>query len=92
MRDIDLQDAFNRVYLYLLESGVEMTEDQCCTLLQMVEKAVRTSSGEATVRDCVVDLLPEYFTLPELAVPEICPPLKRGSIGYDPPGVNHGEG
>ena len=92
MRDIDLQDAFNRVYLYLLESGVEMTEDQCSKLLHMLERAVRTSDDEATVRDRVVDLLPEYFTLPEFSVPEICPQLKRGSIGYYPPGVTHGAG
>lgn len=92
MRDIDLQDAFNRVYLYLLESGVEMTEDHCCKLLRMLEKAVQTSDAGTTVRDRVVEMLPEYFTLPEISVPEICPPLKRGSIGYYPPGVGHGEG
>ncbi|MBW4933431.1 hypothetical protein [Marinobacter sp. F4206] len=95
MRDIELQYVFNRAYLYLLESGVEMTADHCCSLLQLLEKAVldaEQESGGASVRDRVIDMIPEYFVLPVMTVPEICPPLTRGSIGYDPPGVVHGEG
>ncbi|MBW7470086.1 hypothetical protein QQF73_08450 [Marinobacter sp. M216] len=95
MRDIDLQDVFNRAFLYLVESGVEMTGDQCCRLLQLLEKAVLASQADdsqTSVRDRVIDMIPEYFSLPTLAVPEICPPLKRGSIGYNPPGVDDGKG
>lgn len=94
MRDIDLQDVFNRVYLYLVESGVEMNADKCCRLLKLLEIAVCDSweeGSEARIRDRVIDSIPEYFALPVFTVPEICPPLKRGSIGYDRPGGDDGK-
>lgn len=95
MQDIDLQDVFNRAYLYLVESGIEMTEGHCRSLLQLLEKAVtasREDSSQLTIRDRVIEMIPEAFELPALKVPEICPPLKRGSIGYDRPGVSDGKG
>lgn len=95
MRDIDLQEVFNRAYVYLIESGIDMTEEQCCNLLRLLERAVmasREEGSEASVRDRVIDMIPEVFALPVLTVPEICPPLKRGSIGYDRPGVDDGQG
>ncbi|MBW0146464.1 hypothetical protein [Marinobacter arenosus] len=94
MRDIDLQNVFNRVYLYLVESGIEMTADQCQRLLQLLDKAVLASQAEGaetSALDRAIDTIPEYFGLPGFTVPEICPPLKRGSMGYDRPGADNGE-
>ncbi len=93
MNELDLDDVFNRVHLYLLESGVVMTPDQCARVLQLLQSVVadvQRPGNTATALELAIDALPGVFELPALAVPQISPPLQRGSIGYHAPEARRG--
>ena len=90
MDELDIHDAFNRTHLYLVESGVVMTPDRCARLLQLLQAVVvdvERTGNSATPLELAVDALPEFFEFPALPVPQICPPLQRGSIGYSSHGA-----
>ena len=86
MADVSFQDVFNRVFSYLRESGVEMTVETYRSLLRLMEEAV-ASVDEPNRGDRILaaamDRVPRYFRLPEVEPPQACPPITRGSIGYD---------
>mgnify|MGYP000058946210 CR=1 FL=1 len=85
MPDISLQDVFDRVFIYLRASGIEMTVKRYRTLLHLIEESVASAgesdSGEQLL-DAAMDLIPRHFDLPAPESPEAAPPVYRGSIGY----------
>lgn len=94
MDELSFQQVFSRVYGYLTEAGVEMTSERCRQMLQLIDDAMADMGEEPGVADSgksisgqrllgnVMDLLPDYFPLPEISTPPGTPPLCRGSIGY----------
>ncbi len=87
MADMAFQDVFNRVYLYLVAAGTDMTGERFRALLQLIDDAmakVSREGGAVSVLETAMDMVPERFTLPPKEVLEVQPPLKRGSIGYRP--------
>lgn len=85
MADISLQVIFNRAFMCLRASGVEMTVERYRTLLHLIEEAVALA-GEGGHEDellaSVMERLPGYFDLPDTVPPKATPELCRGSIGY----------
>lgn len=87
MADMAFQDVFNRVYLYLVAAGTDMTGERFRALLQLIDDAMTKASregGAVSVLETAMDMVPERFTLPPKEVLEVQPTLKRGSIGYRP--------
>jgi len=87
MDDMAFQDIFNRLYGYLMESGVAMTSNRFRQLLQLIDDAIASASQEEggtmnAVLDAAMDRMQVYFPAPQIAVAEVSPALMRGSIGY----------
>ena len=74
------QRALDRVLAYLGGYGIPPTHDVCRQALQLVDAALAGGSDGTIAR--AMDLIPEYFSLPEIDVPPQRPELRRGSIGY----------
>lgn len=75
------EQALGRVLFYLDDCGIPLTTAHCRQALQLTEAALEAGT-EAQVYARAVDLVPDYFDLPEARIPEQQPPLYRGSIGY----------
>ncbi|MEQ5834027.1 hypothetical protein [Marinobacter sp. NFXS9] len=75
------QQALDRLIAYLRGCGVEITSENCRKALQLVDRAL-AEAGSRDVMARAMDMIPEYFDLPPLAIPMQSPPLMRGSIGY----------
>ncbi|HTN34114.1 MAG TPA: hypothetical protein VL091_08940 [Marinobacter sp.] len=87
MTEMAFQDVFNRVYLYLIASGTDMTGERFRALLQLIDDAITKASregGAVSVLEIAMDMVPGRFTVPPEKNMEVHPPLKRGSIGYRP--------
>jgi hypothetical protein len=87
MADMAFQDVFNRVYLYLIAAGTDMTGERFRALLQLIDDAMTKASregGAVSVLETAMDMVPERFALPPKKILNVQPPLKRGSIGYRP--------
>lgn len=77
------QLALDRIIAYVRGCGVELTPEICRKALQLVDRALaEASNGE--VMELAMNMVPEYFDLPRIHVPQQHPALKRGSIGYSP--------
>lgn len=91
MTEMAFQDVFNRVYLFLSTSGIDMTGERFRTLLQLIDDAILKASkendrecGAVSVLDIAIDMVPDRFALPPERKLNTRPPLERGSIGYRP--------
>ncbi|WP_286219913.1 hypothetical protein [Marinobacter apostichopi] len=87
MDDMAFQDIFNRLYGYLRESDVTMTSDRFRQLLLLIDDAIESVSqrgddATSAVLDAAMDRMEDYFPATRVALAEVSPPLKRGSIGY----------
>ncbi|TBW51560.1 hypothetical protein EZI54_16940 [Marinobacter halodurans] len=76
------QQALDRLIAYLRGCGVEITSENCRKALRLVDRALETGSHDVMAR--AMDMIPDYFDLPPLAIPQQSPSLMRGSIGYHP--------
>lgn len=81
MSRVACQKSLDRVIAYLQCSGVEITADVSHQALILVDHAL-IEGGEQGVLEQAMALVPRYFEIPAPAVPELCPPIARGSIGY----------
>ncbi|WP_165855297.1 hypothetical protein [Marinobacter sp. JSM 1782161] len=77
------QQVLDRLIAYLRGCGVGMTSEDCCKALSLVERALR-EDPDGKVMERAMNLLPEYFDIPDATIPRQAPPLLRGSIGYSP--------
>lgn len=77
------QQALDRIIAYLRGCGVEPTPDVCRKALQLVDRALAEADGES-VMERAMNLIPDFFNVPQGAIPTQSPPLIRGSIGYHP--------
>jgi hypothetical protein len=85
VEDISFQQVFSRVYNYLCEAGVDMASEQCRQMLQLIDDAVAevgADEGGHRLLENAMNRLPDYFTVPDVQIPAVAPPLCRGSIGY----------
>jgi|26BtaG_2_1085354.scaffolds.fasta_scaffold03159_3 hypothetical protein len=90
MADLTLQRVFDRVFIYLTESGVEMDQAHSRKLLQLMDDALVDGQGpnasvalsEPRLLARAMDRIPVYFPVAEERIPAPNPPLCRGSIGY----------
>ncbi|MBC7183656.1 MAG: hypothetical protein H5U30_08830 [Marinobacter sp.] len=90
MADLTLQRVFDRVFSYLTESGVEMTQAHSRKLLQLMDDSLATGEGlealgamsETRLLARAMDLVPVYFPVAVEKIPAPNPPMCRGSIGY----------
>lgn len=77
------QLALDRIMAYLRGCGLEPTPEICHKALQLVDRALaEANNGE--VMELAMNMIPDYFDLPHIHVPQQRPTLKRGSIGYSP--------
>ena len=72
--------ALARVLAYLNGMDVPMTTETNIAALRLVEEAL--ARNETDIYDYIMDHIPERFTLPDLHLPPLTPPIRRGSIGY----------
>ena len=72
--------ALARVLAYLKGMAVPMNTRTHIAALKLVEEAL--ARDEADIYVYIMDRIPERFSLPELQLPPLSPPLQRGSIGY----------
>ncbi|HCW88593.1 MAG TPA: hypothetical protein DHU56_00785 [Marinobacter sp.] len=73
--------VLGRVLFYIDDCGIPLTTAHCRQALHLTEAALEAGT-EAQVYARAVELVPDYFDLPEVLIPEQQPPLLRGSIGY----------
>ena len=72
--------ALARVLAYLNGMDVPMTAETNIAALQLVQEAITLNHTD--IYDYIMDRIPERFTLPDLHLPPLTPPIRRGSIGY----------
>jgi hypothetical protein len=77
---VKCEQALARVLAYLRGMDIPLTVDTSIAALKLVEEALAAS--EADLYGYIMDRLPERFALPELQLPPLTPPIRRGSIGY----------
>lgn len=77
------QQAIDRVLTYLQEDGVALDRETCRQVLRLVDSAMKEGDGQELPARCI-ELVPEYFDLPDLEIPASAPPLMRGHLGYYP--------
>lgn len=75
------EQALNRLMQYLRLARVAPSADVSVWALEVVRDAVKTD-GQAVI-PFVMDRVEEYFVLLSTDVPPPCPPIVRGSIGYN---------
>jgi len=83
MGDTMCERALARVLAYLRGMDVPLTVAASIAALRLVEEAL--ARNEADLYGYIMDRIPERFTLPEIQLPPLTPPIHRGSIDY----VNH---
>lgn len=83
MQEAVCQQALGRVLLYIHDSGLPLTPENCRKALHLVDAALE-AGGRPEILAAAIDLVPRYFELPLIAFPVQRPPLNRGSIGYYP--------
>ena len=74
------ESALARVLAYLKGMDVPMTTATHIAALKLVEEALAREEVDPYVY--IMDRIPERFSLPELQLPPLAPPLRRGNIGY----------
>lgn len=81
------EHALARVLGYLRLSGVPVTRAVMLAALQLVEEVLAETEPGADEAGVLIARamarVPDRFALPECDLPQVFPPLMRGSIGYD---------
>lgn len=80
MNGVKCEQALARILAYLRGMDVPLTVDASIAALRLVEEALATN--ETDLYGYIMDRISERFTLPELQLPPLTPPIRRGSIGY----------
>jgi len=75
--------ALARVLTYLNGMDVSMTAETNIAALQLVQEAIALNHTD--IYGYIMDHIPERFTLPDLQLPPLTPPIRRGCIGYGKP-------
>lgn len=80
MQEFVYEDLFTRTFGYLRRSGIALTRDTALAALKLIEETLVTDSRVAL--DRVVIELPQRLDMADSPLPDPCPPVNRGSIGY----------
>lgn len=70
-----------RIIAYLEGLDMIITPSLSIRALELVEIAL--SQPDVDPFTYLMEQLPEQFALPQLELPPLAPPIKRGSIGYN---------
>jgi len=80
MQDIVYDDLFSRTFGYLTGNRILLTRDRALAALRLIEEILITDTPDPLEQ--VVLELPRRLDLADNPVPPVCPPLRRGSIGF----------
>lgn len=75
--------ALSRVLAYLRLARMPITREVMLEALALVQSELREEERLSPLLEGLLARLPAHFTLPDPALPPVCPPLQRGSIQYD---------
>ncbi|MFZ5602328.1 MAG: hypothetical protein ACOY7J_07745 [Pseudomonadota bacterium] len=81
MGQTQCEQILSRVLAYLSSLGMPVTRDVSMSALRLVEEAL-AQEDEQDLYAWIMARLPQQFTLPQLELPPLAPPINRGSIGY----------
>lgn len=74
--------ALTRVLAYLRLVRMPITREVMLEALALVQTELREEDQLSPLLQRLLTQLPAHFTLPDPALPPVCPPLHRGSIQY----------
>ena len=81
MGQTQCEQILSRVLAYLNSMGMPVTRDVSMAALRLVEEAL-AQDDDQDLYAWVMARLPQQFSLPQLELPPLAPPVNRGSIGY----------
>lgn len=84
MTQTQCEQLVSRVLAYVAGTGLPVRRDTTIAALRLVEQALEQDAVE-DVYAYVMDRLPQQFSLPQVDLPPLAPPIRRGSIGYSKP-------
>jgi hypothetical protein len=76
--------ALARVLGYLRLSGIPLTREVTRSALELVREALAQDEEPEDLLAWVMDQLPRFLALPDPPEPPPYPPIRRGSLHYEP--------